>query len=103
MTSDEAATLYDEARTLYHDNRDWLSTRSVTKARLFQDACIALMEAKPSLSMTTAAGGQHQVMLDTKLVQAMFNTVSRWLDANDSTALSQQPHATQLVPQMVRG
>lgn len=105
MTAEEAATIYDDLRTLYHENRDWMSTRSVVKARFFQDACIGLLEAKPTLAMSTAAGGQHQVMADLKVVQAMLNMVSRWLDANDSSTTSSvsNTRVTQLVPCEVRG
>lgn len=102
MTSDEAATLYSELRTLYQDNRDWLSTRSVTKARLFQDACIGLLEAKPQMALHTAAGGPHQVMNDIKVVQTMLDYVTRWLSVNDSSVASASPRATQLVPCGVR-
>ena len=103
MTSTEAATLYDELRTLYQDNRDWLSTRDVTKARSFQDACIGLLEARPTLAMHTAAGGQHQVMHDANTLKTMLGMVTRWLEVNDSSLARIAPRATQLVPCAVRG
>ena len=102
MTADEAATLYDTLRDLYQDNRDWLSTRSVAKARLFQDACIGLLEARPTLAMHTAAGGQHQVMHDAKSLQTMLDFVTRWLQVNDSTIADASPRVTQLIPCAVR-
>lgn len=102
MTSAEAATLYSELRTLYQDNKDWLSTRSVTKARLFQDACIGLLEAKPTLAMHTAAGGVHQVGHDPKTIQSLLDYVTRWLTFNDPAIRSSNPASTQLVPCAVR-
>ena len=102
MTSAEAATLYSELRTTYQDNRDWLSTRSVSKARLFQDACIGLIEARPTLAMHTAAGGQHQTMFDAKSLQTLLSYVTRWLEVNDSSVMSASPRAMQLVPCGVR-
>lgn len=104
MTSTEAATIYADLRDAYQSNKDWLSTRSVTKARLFQDACIGLLEAKPTLAMHTAAGGQHQVMTDPKVIESMLNWVTRWLNTNDSSiAAANGVRVTQLVPMLVRG
>lgn len=103
MTSDEAATIYSDLRQAYHDNRDWLSTRSIAKARLFLDACIGLLEAKPTLAMHTAAGGQHQVMADLKVIEGQLDRVTRWLNVNDPSIRSAVgPQVTQLIPQLVR-
>lgn len=104
MTSDEAATIYSDLRQQYQDNASWLSERSITKARLFQDACIGLLEAKPTLAMHTAAGGQHQVMTDLKVVENMLAMSTRWLNTNDpSIARANGVRVTQLVPMLVRG
>ena len=88
MTSEELET----TRAEFMANRDYShGAGSVTKARAFQSACVALIGFRPSRSQRFATGGPNLVDYDLKELRYLCDKVDAWLAANDRASQSNEP------------
>lgn len=88
----------DAVKAAYIANCDYDDgAGDVTKARAFKNACRKLLMMQPQLAMHTAAGGQHQVMIDTKVIPDELERVQDWLSIFDTALTAVSPSSTQLV------
>lgn len=91
-------------KTAYIDNVDYDDgAGDVTKARNFKNACRKLLMIQPQMAMHFAMGGNHQVQIDTKLVENQLKQVTSWLQVFDSAISDASPNSIQLVLDEFRG
>lgn len=101
-TSEASAARFSDLSDAYYSSCDFEDDPTCAKARTHRTAIAGLL-AYPTLSMTTAAGGQHQVMFDRKSLADELQFVRRWIRANDPNATNRQSEFAQLITGDIKG
>ena len=74
-----------EIQNAYHDNADYLATRSVAKCRLFITACIRIISL-PSRAAEKGQGTSAEHEFDTERIYQQQKDAEKWLSQNETVA-----------------